>query len=119
MSAAHRRLSSIQAAVQAPVAGDQPVTKVRPAIRLPAPAPLRAASPVWHPYPPGPPLSLTLPLPQVGLIGFGLIGQTVRDLIEADPLNGIEICFIHDAFPTVSSQAQSAAGSWQACDLMY
>ena len=28
-----------------------------------------------------------------------MIGRTVHELIEADPLNGIEVCFIHDAFP--------------------
>lgn len=36
---------------------------------------------------------------RVGLIGYGLIGRAVRDMIEADPSNGIEVVFIHDAFP--------------------
>lgn len=36
---------------------------------------------------------------RVGLIGYGLIGRAVRDMIEADTTNGIEVVFIHDAFP--------------------
>jgi phosphoglycerate dehydrogenase-like enzyme len=34
---------------------------------------------------------------KVGLIGYGLIGRAVHEMIEADPSNGIEVVFIHDA----------------------
>ncbi len=33
---------------------------------------------------------------RVGLIGYGLIGSNVRDMIDGDPDNGIEVVFIHD-----------------------
>lgn len=34
---------------------------------------------------------------KVGLIGYGLIGETVRNLIDGDPENGMQVVFIHDA----------------------
>jgi len=33
---------------------------------------------------------------RVGLIGYGQIGTAVRDMIDKDPDNGMEIVFIHD-----------------------
>jgi aspartate dehydrogenase len=34
---------------------------------------------------------------RIGLIGYGLIGAAVRDMIDKDPDNGMEVAFIHDA----------------------
>lgn len=45
---------------------------------------------------------------QVGLVGYGLIGRTVHELIDADPLNGIEVCFIHDAVPAALEDVDPA-----------
>ena len=45
---------------------------------------------------------------QVGLVGYGLIGRTVHSLIDADPLNGIEVCFIHDAVPAALKDVDPA-----------
>ena len=36
---------------------------------------------------------------RVGLIGYGLIGAAVRDMIEGDADNGMEVAFIHDQDP--------------------
>ena len=33
---------------------------------------------------------------RVGLIGYGQIGAVVRDMIDKDPDNGMEVAFIHD-----------------------
>ena len=37
---------------------------------------------------------------RVGLIGYGQIGSAVRDMIDADGGNGMEIVFIHDQDPS-------------------
>jgi predicted dinucleotide-utilizing enzyme len=37
-----------------------------------------------------------------------LIGRTVHELIDADPLNGIEVCFIHDAIPAALKDVDPA-----------
>ena len=37
------------------------------------------------------------PNTRVGLIGYGLIGSAVRDMIDNDPDNGMEVVFINDA----------------------
>jgi aspartate dehydrogenase len=42
---------------------------------------------------------MTQKITRVGLIGYGQIGAVVRQLIDADPGNGMEVVFIHDADP--------------------
>ncbi|MEE2659346.1 MAG: aspartate dehydrogenase domain-containing protein [Candidatus Latescibacterota bacterium] len=34
---------------------------------------------------------------RIGMIGYGLIGSAVREMIESDENNGMEVVFIHDA----------------------
>ncbi len=34
---------------------------------------------------------------RIGLIGYGTIGNAVHQMIDADPENGMEIAFVHDA----------------------
>ena len=36
---------------------------------------------------------------QVGIVGYGLIGRSVHEMIDADPNNGIEVVFVHDTIP--------------------
>ena len=40
-----------------------------------------------------------LPRAQVGIVGYGLIGRSVHEMIDADPNNGIEVVFVHDTIP--------------------
>jgi len=37
---------------------------------------------------------------RIGFVGYGLIGHAVREMIEKDAKNGMELAFIHDADPT-------------------
>lgn len=40
---------------------------------------------------------MTLANTRIGLIGYGTIGKAVHQRIDADPENGMEIAFVHDA----------------------
>ena len=43
---------------------------------------------------------MSLNTTRIGLVGYGIIGQAVHQMINKDPKNGMEVVFVHDQFAT-------------------